>query len=1079
MTASISKTQKYDRQIRLWGDHGQKALQQAKVCVINGGSATGSELLKNLVLPALGSFTVVDGHVVDGKSIGNNFFLDYDSMGHSRAQRVTELLSELNSDVAGNFVNNEVDSVLDNGRDFFKDFSVVIATQLNEIQLLRLGQVLWDANVPMLVVRTYGFIGYMRLVVKEHCVIESHPESSIDDLRLDVPFEGLRECYEGLNIDAMSDYEHSHVPYLLILAHYLDKWRKGHGDAAPKTRAEKDEFKRILLDAMRKDANGFSKVEENFEEAVKHANKAWIKTSIPSDVQAIFDDSACCNLTADSSPFWIVANALKEFVAKHNGVLPLRGSIPDMASDSDGYILLQKVFAKKAKSDYEEVLKITRSTLQQLGVNTHIEDSYVRLMCKNAFFLRVIRTRSLTEEYELESSASRIISDTLEDPENNNIMYYCVLRGVDLFCKKYKRYPGELSDAEYEEDIGRLQTCVNNLLQDWGVSLGSLNIKADIVQEMVRFGNSEPHTMAAFMGGIGSQEVIKLLTQHYLSAVWFDMYLRMRDSLPINSNPFMAWKPEEDSRKNEQSVKAASLLTSSLRFYHSLRDGILAPDWFETKPEKSSSGWFKNLIRLVPTQLSYYGAYFVGAYPLDMSQYVNLFCSTREPCREKDVLRSYPNSEHIVAIHNGRFYKINCYDNDKNIRPTGEFVSDFKAILADKDPALPINESLAVMTAANRDVWADTRSKVIGHIGTGMQVNESSGMSVAKGDNALFVRDIDSAIFIISLDDIDEDIEDDEGRNKLSKQFLANNPENRWFEKSFQLIVAKNGLAGVHFEHAWGDGVSVLRYFNNVYENMVKDPLPEVKESSSKPIRLDFEFADGVKKSIESAYADYDKLNKKLDMSVLEWPGFGKSYCKSKKISPDGICHVAMQITWFRLFGFTPNTYESCTTAAFKKGRTEVVRPATLECQAFVEKFLEARKENKLSNNSELVSALRSASAIHGKHTLAAATGKGVDRHLFMLKRFAEEKGDLPSIFTDKAYQKLNYNELSTSTLPSPHVVGGGFGAVVPDGIGMGYMIDDRRVGISLTSFTGNSQKFRDTMKDTLEEIKTMLETST
>ena len=39
----------------------------------------------------------------------------------------------------------------------------------------------------------------------------------------------------------------------------------------------------------------------------------------------------------------------------------------------------------------------------------------------------------------------------------------------------------------------------------------------------------------------------------------------------------------------------------------------------------------------------------------------------------------------------------------------------------------------------------------------------------------------------------------------------------RWLDKSFQLVVAANGKAAVNFEHAWGDGVAVLRYFNEVY----------------------------------------------------------------------------------------------------------------------------------------------------------------------------------------------------------------------------------------------------------------------
>lgn len=35
---------------RLWGDHGQEALENAHVCLINA-TATGTEILKNLVLP--------------------------------------------------------------------------------------------------------------------------------------------------------------------------------------------------------------------------------------------------------------------------------------------------------------------------------------------------------------------------------------------------------------------------------------------------------------------------------------------------------------------------------------------------------------------------------------------------------------------------------------------------------------------------------------------------------------------------------------------------------------------------------------------------------------------------------------------------------------------------------------------------------------------------------------------------------------------------------------------------------------------------------------------------------------------
>src|SRR5579862_2105628 len=47
-----AKEIKYDRQLRLWSANGQSALESSHLLLINA-SATGTEILKNLVLPGL------------------------------------------------------------------------------------------------------------------------------------------------------------------------------------------------------------------------------------------------------------------------------------------------------------------------------------------------------------------------------------------------------------------------------------------------------------------------------------------------------------------------------------------------------------------------------------------------------------------------------------------------------------------------------------------------------------------------------------------------------------------------------------------------------------------------------------------------------------------------------------------------------------------------------------------------------------------------------------------------------------------------------------------------------------------
>lgn len=95
-------TQRYDRQLRLWASSGQASLESAHVLLI-GASHLGAQVLKNLILPGIGSFTVLDNQRVGRNDIGNNFFLEPESVGSPRASEVARYLSELNPSVKSCF----------------------------------------------------------------------------------------------------------------------------------------------------------------------------------------------------------------------------------------------------------------------------------------------------------------------------------------------------------------------------------------------------------------------------------------------------------------------------------------------------------------------------------------------------------------------------------------------------------------------------------------------------------------------------------------------------------------------------------------------------------------------------------------------------------------------------------------------------------------------------------------------------------------------------------------------------------------------------------------------------------------
>ena len=81
--AVADKSERYDRQLRLWGEEGQAKLERCKLCALGSGAAI-TETLKNLVLPGIGGFTVMDDALVQQADLGSNFFVDSTRLGESR-----------------------------------------------------------------------------------------------------------------------------------------------------------------------------------------------------------------------------------------------------------------------------------------------------------------------------------------------------------------------------------------------------------------------------------------------------------------------------------------------------------------------------------------------------------------------------------------------------------------------------------------------------------------------------------------------------------------------------------------------------------------------------------------------------------------------------------------------------------------------------------------------------------------------------------------------------------------------------------------------------------------------------------
>ncbi|KAF2888253.1 hypothetical protein ILUMI_17920 [Ignelater luminosus] len=501
------KSKKYDRQLRLWGDHGQKLLEKSKICLINA-TALGTEILKSLVLPGIGAFTIVDGEKVTEEDIGSNFFLEETSIGMPRAQAATQGLLELNPDVRGDYIDESPEHVMAHTQDFFNNFTVVIATALPEKVLMPLSRQLWATGVPLVVCRSIGFLGYVRLQIKEHCVVEAHPDNEAPDLRLDKPWPALRTHLDKVDVSSLGTKERSHVPALTILYYYMQKYKEMHGGSLPKTRSEKDELRKMIRTSLPPDGDTSGALEENYEQAVRFVNVCINSIGVSAQIQAILDDERCTNLTSESSSFWIICAALRELV-QSEGSLPVRGSLPDMAADTTSYVTLQQLYQRQAQLQAEAVYRRAVQIARSLGQSPDIiSEAEVKLFCKHSSELYVLRGNCIADEYQ---NSSPNIAPYLEDPESL-MFYYVILRGLERFISEYNTYPGQFDD-QVEPDVLKLKTLIGKLLSEWGCPTPVTS--DDRVHEVCRYGGAELHSVSAMLGGCTAHEVIKLITHQY------------------------------------------------------------------------------------------------------------------------------------------------------------------------------------------------------------------------------------------------------------------------------------------------------------------------------------------------------------------------------------------------------------------------------------------------------------------------------------------------------------------------------------------------------------------------------------
>ncbi|KAK9535583.1 hypothetical protein VZT92_007957 [Zoarces viviparus] len=539
-----------------------------------------------------------------------------------------------------------------------------------------------------------------------------------------------------------------------------------------------------------------------------------------------------------------------------------------------------------------------------------------------------------------------------------------------------------------------------------------------------------------------------LWATNYVSDWWEEyIYLRGRSPIMVNSNyygmDFMYVTPT-----SVQAARAGNTITALMLYRRKVNREELKPS------------------RVPGTVI-----------PLCAAQCERMFNTTRTPGVETDVLQHWQDSEFVAVYHKGRFFRLWVYRAGRLLSPR-EIEYQIQRILDDPSPPQPGEEKLGALTAGDRVPWFQMREQ-----------HFSSGINKRSLDS------IERAAFFVTLDDEEQGMrgEDPAGNlDRYAKSLLHGKCYDRWFDKSFSIVIYKNGKSGLNAEHSWADAPTVAHLWEYT---LATDAFQlgytedghckgDVDRSLPSPQRLAWDIPSEVQAQVCSSLAVAQALADDVDCHVFPFREFGKGRIKKLRVSPDAFIQIGLQLAYFRDRGGFCLTYEASMTRLFREGRTETVRSCSNETSAFVKALENGETEDQCKR------LFRLASEGHQNLYRMAMTGAGIDRHLFCLYVVSKYLG------VESPFLKEVLSEpwrLSTSQTPVQQMelfdlknhpdfisLGGGFGPVADDGYGVSYIImgEDMinfHVSSKYSCSETDSHRFGAQISKALQDIMTVL----
>lgn len=270
----------------------------------------------------------------------------------------------------------------------------------------------------------------------------------------------------------------------------------------------------------------------------------------------------------------------------------------------------------------------------------------------------------------------------------------------------------------------------------------------------------------------------------------------------------------------------------------------------------------------------------------------------------------------------------------------------------------------------------------------------------------------------------------DDGEQELAQRLstVLLRPGLAWVYKpvSYQLDLG-GGAPAIHMEHSMYDGGGVAEIVHQLQSVQVETgdgaaPLP-VDELTW---RLGDELAASIHEGL-STYREQAARFRALEVVLPRIPQEDLPF----RMSGDGLSQTVLTIAQLLAYGRVRSVYEAVDMRTFLGGRTEIMRPATLEAVTFARALVAGEATE--DQFEDLLNA-------HRRWVKACKAGNGLNRHLLGLHLMARRQGLEETTFDQSELKKVQSDFLSTTSLGFPdQITGYTFEPTDPEGFGIAY----------------------------------------